>query len=248
MMRQLGETLNLEMHVYGPEMHVTGIVPMALKGEKADKYIESGLGRVNSNSNLSMTEQLFYGQINGPTDSTAKPSSPSSSAAVNATATASANGPLVFPDSPQVPHPWYMPFTSQTRAFIYGMQPRAVQGMLDFDYMCNRESPSVAAMIYPFGGHHVQKFYWGTKETLLSVFTSIEEAMKRFPEVDTVVNFASFRSVYESTMDLMNYPQIKTISIIAEGVPEKRARQLLHVAKDKKVLIIGPATVGEFFF
>ena len=46
-------------------------------------------------------------------------------------------------------------------------------------------------------------------------------------------------------MELMQFPQLKTIAIIAEGVPEKRARQLLHTAKEKDVLIIGPATVGK---
>jgi hypothetical protein len=41
----------------------------------------------------------------------------------------------------------------------HGLQPRAIQGMLDFDYSCGRQAPSVAAMFYPFGGHHIQKFY-----------------------------------------------------------------------------------------
>ncbi|KAG0197546.1 citrate synthase, partial [Mortierella sp. GBA30] len=40
-------------------------------------------------------------------------------------------------------------------------------------FICKREVPSVAAMIYPFGGAHVQKFYWGTKETLLPVYTTL---------------------------------------------------------------------------
>lgn len=42
----------------------------------------------------------------------------------------------------------------------------------------------------------------------------------------------------------MAYPQIKTVSIIAEGVPERRAREILWEATAKNVLIIGPATVG----
>jgi len=50
------------------------------------------------------------------------------------------------------------------------MQPRAVQGMLVFDYCCSREQPSVAGMIYPFSGNHKQKFYWGTKEVLIPVY------------------------------------------------------------------------------
>ena len=54
--------------------------------------------------------------------------------------------------------------------------------------------------------------------------------MAKHSDVDVVVNFASSRSVYSSTMELMEYPQIKTIAIIAEGVPE---RVRLAIAKHK---------------
>jgi ATP citrate (pro-S)-lyase len=63
--------------------------------------------------------------------------------------------------------------------------------------------------------------YWGTSETLLPVYQSVQQAMAKHSDVDTVVNFASSRSVYQSTMELMEYPQIKSIAIIAEGVPER---------------------------
>lgn len=99
-------------------------------------------------------------------------------------------------------------------------------------------------MIYPFGGHHIQKFYWGTKETLLPVYTSIDEAIAKHQDVDVVVNFASSRSVYSSTLEIMQHSQIRTIALIAEGVPERHAREILHLAKAKDVLIVGPATVG----
>jgi len=42
----------------------------------------------------------------------------------------------------------------------------------------------------------------------------------------------------------MTKPQIKTIAIIAEGVPERRAREILYIAQKKGIAIIGPATVG----
>ncbi|KAF2761614.1 ATP-citrate synthase (ATP-citrate (pro-S-)-lyase) [Pseudovirgaria hyperparasitica] len=135
-------------------------------------------------------------------------------------------------------------FHSKTRCFVYGLQPRAVQGMLDFDFICKRKTPSVAGIIYTFGGQFVSKMYWGTSETLLPVYQSVEKAIAKHSEVDTVVNFASSRSVYQSTMELMEYPQIRSIAIIAEGVPERRAREILHVAKKKGITIIGPATVG----
>jgi ATP citrate (pro-S)-lyase len=49
--------------------------------------------------------------------------------------------------------------------------------------------------------------------------------------------------VYESTRDLLKYPQLKTIAIIAEGVPERRAREILWEALEKDVLVIGPGKV-----
>ena len=81
--------------------------------------------------------------------------------------------------------------------------------------------------------------YWGTSETLLPVYQNIDKAMAKHKDVDTIVNFASSRSVYSSTMELMEYPQIRSIAIIAEGVPERRAREILHVAKKKNIVIIG---------
>jgi ATP citrate (pro-S)-lyase len=116
--------------------------------------------------------------------------------------------------------------------------------MLDFDYSCGRQTPSVAAMIYPFSGHHIQKFYWGTKEILLPVYTSFKEAVTKHADVYVVVNFASSPSVYSSTLECLEFPQIKAIALIAEGVPECHACEILWLAQVKKVLIIGPATVG----
>lgn len=55
-------------------------------------------------------------------------------------------------------------FSNKTRSIIWGMQTRAVQSMLDFDFVCRRSEPSVAAIVYPFTSDHKQKFYWGHKE------------------------------------------------------------------------------------
>ena len=135
-------------------------------------------------------------------------------------------------------------FHNKTRCFVYGMQPKAVQGMLDFDFICKRQTPSVAGIIYTFGGQFVSKMYWGTNETLLPVYQDVEKAFEKHSDVDTIVNFASSRSVYSSTMELMNIPKVRSIAIIAEGVPERRAREIMVTAKEKGITIIGPATVG----
>merc|ERR1719342_315496 len=49
-------------------------------------------------------------------------------------------------------------FSKKTRAIIWGLQTRAVQGMMDFDYVCGREQPSVACMVYPISPGVTRKF------------------------------------------------------------------------------------------
>jgi hypothetical protein len=114
----------------------------------------------------------------------------------------------------------------------------------DFDHCCGRKKPSVVAMVYPFSGNHFQKFYWGSSETLIPVYQKLSECILRHPNVEVMVNFASFRSVYESVTEAFEHPQIKTIAIIAEGVPENHTKSLIRKAKSKGVTLIGPATVG----
>lgn len=116
--------------------------------------------------------------------------------------------------------------------------------MLDFDHVCSRKKPSIVAMIYPFSGNHFQKFYWGSREILIPVYQSMGECLKKHPSVDIMINFASLRSVYSSVMEALEYSQIKTIAIIAEGVPENKTKSIIKKAHEKGVTIIGPATVG----
>ncbi|KAH9015854.1 ATP-citrate synthase [Lactarius hengduanensis] len=231
-MRLLGESLGVPIKVYGPETHITQIVPLALGVRHETK---STAPSIPPTSPPSPTPSQAAAAPDTPAVGTIRPDGQRSQADDHI---------VRFETSANHNRPSYRPFDATTRSFVYGLQPRAIQGMLDFDYSCGRETPSVAAMIYPFGGHHIQKFYWGTKETLLPVYTSVDDAVKKHPDVDIVVNFASSRSVYSSTLEILSYPQIKAIAIIAEGVPERHARDILHVAQSKSVHIIGPATVG----
>jgi ATP citrate (pro-S)-lyase len=81
--------------------------------------------------------------------------------------------------------------------------------MLDFDHVCRRSKPSVVAMIYPFTGDHQQKFYWGHEEILIPCYKNMADCMKRHPDADVLINFASLRSAYESTIETMKYSQVR---------------------------------------
>ncbi|HOT06518.1 MAG: Succinyl-CoA ligase (ADP-forming) subunit alpha [Methanosaeta sp. PtaB.Bin039] len=139
--------------------------------------------------------------------------------------------------------PDYLLFDRNTMAFVYGYQTNAIQRMLDFDYVCKRDQPSVSAIINPTRAG-IHKAFWGTGEILLPMYKTISDAVARHPEADVMVNFASHRSAFETTMDALNQPSIKTVAVIAEGVPERQARIMAASAKKAGKVIIGPATVG----
>ena len=135
-------------------------------------------------------------------------------------------------------------FSKDTQSFIYNNQVNATQRMLDFDYASGRETPSVAAIINPTGVDGYSKFFFGTREILIPVYKTVKKAAKMHPNVDVMINFASFRSAASSTEEALVIPQLRTIVIIAEGVPERRMKLITAKAKTLGKIIIGPATVG----
>jgi len=138
----------------------------------------------------------------------------------------------------------YLLFTKDTQCFIYNNQVRATQRMLDFDYAAQRKTPSVAAIVNPTGSDSLQKFFFGPKEILIPVYKSLKAAANKHKNVDVMINFASFRSATPSTQEALNIPQIRTVIIIAEGIPERMMKTLNAKSKKLGKVIIGPATVG----
>lgn len=161
----------------------------------------------------------------------------------------------------------YTLFREDTEAFIYNLKPAPIQRMLDFDYICKREKPSVAGIIQP-GSSGFHKAFFGSKEILIPIYSSIAQAtnhqstatiensreFERLAQqgkqkspattVDVMVNFASFRSAFSSSKEALESKTIRTVAIIAEGMPEREVRELIALAKSSGKTIIGPATVG----
>uniref|UniRef100_A0A8C5CH91 ATP-citrate synthase n=1 Tax=Gadus morhua TaxID=8049 RepID=A0A8C5CH91_GADMO len=213
-MGEVGKTTGIPIHVFGTETHMTAIVGMAM-----------GHRPIPNQPPMDAHTANFLLNAGSP------PSSPA---------------PLLLLAHIHFLSPLFATtlFSRHTKSIVWGMQTRAVQGMLDFDYVCSRDEPSVAAMVYPFTGDHKQKFYWGHKEILVPVYKSMDDAMKKHSDVDVLISFASLRSAFDSTMETMQHPQIRTIAIIAEGIPEAQTRKIIKTADEKGVTIIGPATVG----
>ena len=129
--------------------------------------------------------------------------------------------------------PSYELFDENTTAIMFGRRVKAVQRMIDFDYICGRKRPSIACIVDP-GKASTHKAFWGDEEILIPIRPNCKIAYKKHPEATVMINFASFRSAYNATMEALNAPSIRTVVVIAEGVPERRAagnRELCQEAR-----------------
>ena len=136
-------------------------------------------------------------------------------------------------------------FTRDTQAIFWNNNKSAIQRMLDYDYVIARETPSVAAIVAPTSNNKFEKFFYGPDEIMVPIFKSTTEAAQAHPNADVLLNFASFRTAYDVTMEAIEIKdQFKTIMVTAEGIPERLARKMNQTARDAGVTVIGPATVG----
>uniref|UniRef100_G1KTI3 ATP-citrate synthase n=1 Tax=Anolis carolinensis TaxID=28377 RepID=G1KTI3_ANOCA len=237
-MGEVGKTTGIPIHVFGTETHMTAIVGMALGHRPIPNQPPTAAHTANFLLNASGSSST-PGPSRTASFSECRPDDLAPAKKAKQTVRSDTS-----PSSRPVQGKATTLFSRHTKAIVWGMQTRAVQGMLDFDYVCSRDEPSVAAMVYPFTGDHKQKFYWGHKEILIPVFKNMADAMKKHPEVDVLINFASLRSAYDSTMETMNYPQIRTVAIIAEGIPEPLTRRLIKMADEKGVTIYRSSNGG----
>ena len=136
-------------------------------------------------------------------------------------------------------------FTKDTQAIFWNNNKSAIQRMLDYDYVIGREKPSVAAIVAPTSSNKFEKFFYGPDEIMVPLYRNTADAVSEHENADVLLNFASFRTAYDVSMEAINMgDQFKTIMVTAEGIPERLARKMNQAAKDNGILVIGPATVG----
>ncbi len=135
-------------------------------------------------------------------------------------------------------------YTKDTQAIFWNNNKTAIQRMLDYDYTIKREKPSVAAIVAPTSSNKFEKFFYGPDEVMIPLFKTTADAKEAQPQADVLLNFASFRTAYEVTMEALEIGGFSSMMITAEGIPERLARKMNQTAREKNVTVIGPATVG----
>jgi len=135
-------------------------------------------------------------------------------------------------------------YTRDTQAIFWNNNTTAIQRMLDYDYTIQRKKPSVAAIVAPTSGNKFEKFFYGPDEIMIPLYKTTAAAKAAQPQADVLLNFASFRTAYDVTMEALEIGGFSSMMITAEGIPERLARHMNAFARAKNVTIIGPATVG----
>lgn len=135
-------------------------------------------------------------------------------------------------------------FLDSSLALIYGKHLDVAKRMLDFDFLSGR-SPSVAGFIDPNSRRKsLIKIPFGKSEILIPIYPNFESVETR-EGIDTLLNFASFRSAWSVTREALDISYIKNIVIVAEGIPEREMREIIALNEQKfHKRIIGPATAG----
>ena len=135
-------------------------------------------------------------------------------------------------------------YTRDTQAIFWNNNASAIQRMLDYDYTIKRTKPSAAAIVAPTSGSKFEKFFYGADEIMIPLYRNTAEAKAAQPQADVLLNFASFRTAYDVTMEALELGGFSSIMVTAEGIPERLARKMNATARAKNVIVIGPATVG----
>lgn len=118
-----------------------------------------------------------------------------------------------------------------------GSHPAIIQSILDFDYLCGKQAPSVTGIVT--ANRKAEKYFFGTDEVLIPCTTDLPAV-----EAAWMLNLQSGRRALASTTAFFEkYPRALGGHIFAENVPEKHALELARRFGTKH-LILGPSGVG----
>lgn len=125
-----------------------------------------------------------------------------------------------------------------------GSHPGIIQSMLDYDYGLGHDEPSVKAIIA--GGSKQQRYFWGEQEVVIPVYAQLNSLLPEIRQhVTCVLSVQSARRVLSGMREALELlPSLRVATVFAEQVPEAHALELMQLAKQSGVLVVGPASVG----
>lgn len=128
---------------------------------------------------------------------------------------------------------------------VLGSHPGIIQSILDYDYLCGRETPSILGIVNT-GGRKTERYFWGETEIIIPVYAQLDDVPQAVKAHATaVLHVQSARRVLAGMREaLEKLPGLKLGVVFAEQTPERHSLELYKLAQAKQVLLLGPASVG----
>lgn len=135
--------------------------------------------------------------------------------------------------------------TKDTHVVIQGglAGVNAARRMAEFRYMI-KQPLNVSAFVYPPDAGKTNEIICGTELVMIPIYKTVQEATASHPEINTSLVYIGADRAYAGTMEALNDPHIKTVSMITEGVPEKDAKLLGKHARKLGKTFNGPSSIG----
>eukprot|EP00070_Physeter_catodon_P050343 XP_028357237.1 ATP-citrate synthase-like [Physeter catodon] len=247
-MRDIGEELNIKMKVFGPETYITSIIPFSLSDDDGSGDEEPAAAQ-HRESDIEQNPQPVLGSGRDAKPETVDdfsrvhgwdlgPVSTASEKVLLGGGERGSSKNLATVHQAEGTH--IVPYCGRLNTWQETTMEEVEKNPLFEKYIqnflatrgCGSPSPPGASSECAAAAAKARDSVVETRE--LSAVGA-----------DSHANFASMRSAVGVTRAaLQQAPQLHTIVVIAEGVPERLARQLAAEVKQKNVCLIGPATVG----
>ncbi len=132
-----------------------------------------------------------------------------------------------------------------TRVVIQGGAAgvNAARRMAEFCYL-NKKSLYVEAFVYPPDAGKTNEVPYGSGLLTIPVYKTVAEATKNHPGINTSLVYIGADRACAGTLEALNDPHIKLVSMITEGVPEKDAKLLARQATKLGKVFNGPSSIG----
>ncbi|PIK53390.1 putative ATP-citrate synthase [Apostichopus japonicus] len=141
---------------------------------------------------------------------------------------------------PKLNSPEELLFTRETMIVAVGMIPPAIQGILDYDFICQKKRHMIAAIVRPGCKHQEEQYSWGSGKVSIPVFHDVDRALDSHPEASVVANAAPGPYAYKVAWMALQKPQVRAMILMVGEIPIQQIRELILLARQKNVMIIGP--------
>ena len=132
--------------------------------------------------------------------------------------------------------------TKDTHVMIQGgvAGVNAARRMGEFRHMI-RLPLNVSAFVYPPDAGKTNEVVCGNRLVEIPVYKTVAEATANHPEINTSLVYVGADRAYAGAKEALDAPNVKVVSMITEGLPEKDAKLLGKRARQLGKVFNGPS-------